>query len=588
LFRSPVVTEPASAGTGGSSASARPPFLAVSLLSAAALGYEVLLTRLFSIVQWHHFAYMIISVALLGYGAAGATVTLLQRKLLPRMHQVFAACAALFGVCAIACFLLAQRLPFNALEFLWDGCQVGYLLGLYLLLLAPFYCAAIALCAAFTRYADDAPRLYSFDILGAAAGSVGVIAALFVFLPMTALRIVGATGIAAALLARASAGRRVDAGTLMLLGLGLCMLALPGRWLTVTPSEYKDLARTLQVSGAKILAERSSPLGLVTVVESKAVPFRHAPGLSLNAPSGPPDQLGIFTDGNGFSAIDRFSADCAAIEYLDWLPSAAPYGLLEQPSVLVLGSGAGSDPLQAWCHGARSVDAVELNPQIVALVEKDFAEFSGRPYALPRVTVHTGEARGFVAASDARYDLIQIGLLDAFGAASAGLYALSESYLYTVEALQLYLRHLAPDGYLALTRWVTLPPRDMVKLFATVVVALHGEGVSEPGARMVLIRGMRTATLLIKNGAFTAAEIEQLKTFCAERAFDTEHYPGIGANEGERFNLETAVGRGGVRGCGGVGQGATTRNGHSIPRRSNAALRRQSRAIYPVADSPSG
>ena len=508
----------------------------MSLLSAAALAYEVLLTRLFAIVQWHHFAYMIISVALLGYGAAGTTVTLLQERLVPRTHAVFAAGATLFAVSAVASFLIAERLPFNALEFLWDARQAGYLGALYGLLLVPFYCAAIALCTAFTRYAEEAPRLYSFDILGAAAGSLGVIAALFLFHPMSALKLVGAAGIAAALLARRSARRGVDAVSAGLIAFALGLLALPADRLVLVSSPYKDLSQALQVSGAKIVAERSSPLGLVTVVESPAVPFRHAPGLSLNAPSGPPVQLGVFTDGNGFSAIDRFTGDRASITYLDWLPSALPYHLLQEPSVLVLGSGTGSDVLQAWYRGARAITAVELNPQFVDLVEQDFGAFSGRPYALPGVKVQVGEARGFVAASDMRYDLIQVALLDAFGAASAGLYALSESYLYTVEALQLYLSHLAPGGYLAITRWVTLPPRDMLKLLATAVTALERAGVSDPASRLVLVRGMRTATLLVKNGRITAEEIARIREFSRERAFDTTYYPGIGAEEVERFN----------------------------------------------------
>lgn len=513
-----------------------PPVLAVSLLSAAALAYEVLLTRLFSIVQWHHFAYMIISVALLGYGAAGTTVTLLRERLVPRTHAVFAAGAALFAVCAVVSFLIAERVPFNALEFLWDARHAGYLCVLYTLLLVPFYCAAVALCTAFTRYAEDAPRLYSFDILGAAAGSLGVIAGLFLFHPMSMLKLVGTAGIVAALLAHHAAGRGIDAVSMGLLALAIGLLALPASQLALVPSPYKDLSQVLQVSGARIVAERSSPLGLVTVVESPAVPFRHAPGLSLNAPAGPPAQLGVFTDGNGFSAIDRFDGDRVAATYLDWLPSALPYHLLQMRRVLVLGSGAGSDVLQAWYHGATAITAVELNPQLVTLVEQDFGAFSGRPYALPGVNMQVGEARGFVAARDVRYDLIQVALLDAFGAGSAGLYSLSESYLYTVEALQLYLRHLTPGGYLALTRWVMLPPRDMLKLFATAVTALERSGVSDPGARLALIRGMRTATLLVKNGPIDPEEIGRIKEFSRTRAFDTTYFPGIGPEEGERFN----------------------------------------------------
>jgi len=96
------------------------PLLSVSLLSAAALGYELLLMRLFSIIQWHHFAYMMISAALLGYGAAGAMVSLAQRWLVPRFAAVFVAGAILFGVFAVTSFAFAQRIAFNPLEILWN------------------------------------------------------------------------------------------------------------------------------------------------------------------------------------------------------------------------------------------------------------------------------------------------------------------------------------------------------------------------------------------------------------------------------------------------------------------------------------
>jgi hypothetical protein len=96
------------------------PLFALSLLSASALGYELLLMRLFSIIQWHHFAYVMISVAVLGYGAAGAMVALAQRWLAPRFAAVFVGGALLFGVFSVASFALAQRVAFNPLEILWD------------------------------------------------------------------------------------------------------------------------------------------------------------------------------------------------------------------------------------------------------------------------------------------------------------------------------------------------------------------------------------------------------------------------------------------------------------------------------------
>ena len=150
--------------------------------------------------------------------------------------------------------------------------------------------------------------------------------------------------------------------------------------------------------------------------------------------------------------------------------------------------------------------------------------------------MHIGEARGFVAARGDRWDLIQVALLDAFGASSAGLYALSESYLYTVEALQEYLAHLEPGGLLAITRWVNLPPRDILKLFGTAVVALERNGAA-PAQQIALIRGWKTATLLVKNGAFSPADIAALREFCRARSFDVAYFPGIDAAETNRYNV---------------------------------------------------
>ncbi len=175
-----------------------PPLVAVAMLSAAALAYEVLLMRLFSIVQWHHFAYMMISVALLGYGAAGTFVTLARPALLARYAQVFTAGAAMFGVSAVTGFLLAQDAGFDPLEMLWDPQQPLRLLAVYALLFVPFFCAATALCMTFTRFGEElGPRL-QLRHSRRRRGSLGIIAALFTVSPTTALKLVGAAGLAAA------------------------------------------------------------------------------------------------------------------------------------------------------------------------------------------------------------------------------------------------------------------------------------------------------------------------------------------------------------------------------------------------------
>ncbi len=526
-------------GAAGAPGSPRPsPALlaALACLSAAALAYEILLTRLFSIIQWHHFAYMAISVALLGYGTAGAAVALQRERVEGRLHQLFAVSGSLFGLAALGCFLLAQALPFNALELLWDGRQTAWLALLYLLLFVPFFFAGLCVCACFACHAAAARRLYSADILGAAAGSLGVVLALFAWSPMTVLGVVSLLGFGAAALAWRARAPRSPMPVLLLAAGALCVAASQMPFAQLRASPYKALSQALETMGARVVAERSSALARVTVVDSPQVPLRHAPGLSLAAAQGPPPQLGLYSDGEGPGAINRVEGDPEALAYLRDLSSAAGYSIRPQARVLVLGAGAGADIWQALLHGAQRVEAVELDPQVIELVEHRFADFSGRPYSRPGVAMHVGEARGFVAGSRARYDLIQIGLLDSFAAASAGLYSLAEGYLYTVEALRLYLDRLDEQGVLSITRWVQLPPRDTLKLFATTVLALEQSGAVDPARHVVLIRSWRTATLLVKRSPFTAEEIGALQAFCRQRSFDFGWYPGMVRADAARYN----------------------------------------------------
>ena len=522
--------------------SVTPPFLAIALVSAAALGYEVLLLRLFSIIQWHHFAYMIISLALFGYGVSGTFLALAKDLIGPRFGQLFAANAVLFGVAAPGCFLLAQQVPVNPLELLWDPLQPLYLAALYLLLAVPFLFAANCIGIAFCRFRGRIGKVYAADLLGAGTGALGMVALLFALTPMEALNTIGAAGFAASALSlagpvafRGIGGRR---RAMALLSAALAfLLVLSGPWAELRLSPYKGLSQALQVSGAGIVQERFGPLGLVTVVESPRVPFRHAPGLSLRSPFEPPEQLGVFTDGGSFGTINRHDKKEASPGYLDYLTSSLPYHLLEKPRVLVLGAGGGSDVLQALYHRASRIDAVEANHQMVELLENDYAPFSGRLYERPEVQAHVAEIRGFVAAGEELYDLVQLALVDAFGATSAGLPALNESYLYTVEAIENFLTRLAPGGFVAITRWIKLPPRDSIKLIATAAQALRRSGVADPSRHLALIRGWKTSTLLIKNGAFSGSEISAVKRFCDARSFDLAYIPGITAGEANRYNL---------------------------------------------------
>ncbi|SEH06460.1 spermine/spermidine synthase domain-containing protein [Candidatus Venteria ishoeyi] len=509
-----------------------PPLLAIALLSAAALAYQVLLLRLFAIVQWQHFAAMIISLALLGYAASGTFLVLSRRWLEGHFNVLFSANAILFGLSATACFLLVQQLPFNPPQLLWDADQSLYLALMYLCLALPFFFVANGIGLSFYRFRKASGKIYSADLVGAGIGAIGVLVLLLLFPPLSVLVYLSVLAILIGLL---NLWRNLWFVSITLVLLTGSAIFLPAH-LHFQISPYKSLSQTLQIRGSKQLQQASSPLGLLSVVASPQVPFRYAPGLSLNASQEPPPQLGIFNDGEGPIILTQYQGKPETLAYLDYLTSALPYHLRQQPKVLILGAGGGHDVLQAVYHQASAIDAVEANPQLIQLVKDDYGDFTGQLYQRPEVQLYLSSGRNFIQATQAHYDVIQLALVDDFGVANAGLSALNENYLYTQEALAQLLTRLKPDALLSITRWLKLPPRDALKLFATAVMALQQQG-QQADLQLLLIRGWHTTTLLIKNGLFTSQDIQTVKDFCAERSFDIAYYPGISVQETNQYNM---------------------------------------------------
>ena len=480
---------------------------------------------------------MIISLALLGYGASGTFLALLQKKLLQNFRISFITNIAMFGLSSLICFIFAQRFPFNPEELLFDITQWRNLAVIYLTLSLPFFFAANAIGLALIHFRMRLSRIYAADLIGAGFGSLCIVLMLFVVFPTTALRLLSVLGICAALLAVWETELKSRVVWLLLLCLVIIPVVIPETLIQLSASPYKDLNQALRVTGTRIVEQRSSPLGVVSVVESSKIPLRHAPGLSLNAKTEPPEQLGLFIDGNGPSAITNVSGGMSGLDHLDQFTSALPYHLKRPDRVLVLGAGGGTAVLQGLQLGAKHIDAVELNPQVINLVMEKYGTYAGDIYHDGRVQVINAEVRGFLAAIDKRFDLIQVPILESFSASSTGLYSLSEDYLYTIEAFKQYLQHLVPGGYLVINRWIKMPPRDTLKVMATVIEALKREGVKGIAQRLVLIRGWQTSALLIKNGSFTSDELSAVRIFCEQRSFDVSYLPDMSADEVNRFNI---------------------------------------------------
>lgn len=528
---------------------------ALLLVSASVLSYQIILVRSFSIGQWQHFAYMVISIALLGFGASGTLLAALSRaaKNAVSLSAVrasrsvwFAFSATLFAIGLPISFWLTQHVPFEPLLVIWDRKQLLYLGCFYVVLFVPFFAAATAIGLALTTESENCPRLYASNLIGSGAGAllgVGLLSVMpveWAFLGVVVL----AQGAAVLALLEANLWMEHNWRRVLVSGgvaiMAILMLTYVVRPPSVRLSQYKGLSYALNLPQARGVAKRSSALARVDVVASPAI--REAPGLSLITPAEAslPRQLGLYMDGESAGPITAFDGNVRKLGYLDWTTAAAPYFALHDKQrglhVCVLGAGGGAGVLTALRHGAQQVDAVELNADVPELLRREFHNFAGGLYDRPEVRLHRAEARAFVQAARESWDVLDLTLLDSFAGSAMGLSAVGENYLYTREAFEAYLQHLRPDGVLAATRWVRMPPRDELKLFATAAAALERMGLN-PADRLVLIRSWATATILVKKESFTAPEVSGLRSWAEERLFDTAYFPGIEEDQHNRFNV---------------------------------------------------
>jgi hypothetical protein len=189
---------------------------------------------------------------------------------------------------------------------------------------------------------------------------------------------------------------------------------------------YKGLPSNLLIPGVRVIDERSSPLALLSVVESREVPFRYAPGMSLAAVAEIPHQLGVFSDGDGFSPITHYGGNESELDYLDALTSALPYHLVAKPRTLIVGAN-GDAILQAIGGGAAQVDAVDVNPDRIAVLAKDHAAFYGWSHLSERVHLHEADLRAWFLDEPAPYDLIVFPIDESSAAAVAGVHEVGKA-----------------------------------------------------------------------------------------------------------------------------------------------------------------
>jgi hypothetical protein len=475
----------------------------------------VLLLRLFEYSHWHHFAGLAVALALLGLGAAGTVLALLGPRpvVLGDGWLLAATLSACGGIVLVV--VVQSRVALRPLLAGWDVSELSRLLLVDSVAFLPFLGAGLAIGHAFLRWPRHPRRVYAANLLGAGAGSAMASLALLVCHVETAL---AATAVMLALVALGLASlrrcRRWMLPATAALVVALALLAAP---LPTAVSDFKPLARVLDLPGARVLAVEPGLRGRLTVVRADGL--RAAPGLSLRWPSAAPGVDAAVVGSERVVVLPRAwpgpGAHLAAS-----LEGLAP-GLRPDAEVLALGAGAWGPTGR---HGAARLTWVVPDGRILELAR---ARGAGGPR-------FRGIADGFwhhLATSAQRYDVIAVdGAFDGGDAAS-------EEYLLTAEGLSLALSRLRPGGLLAVPMRLAYPPRHFPRLLATLRVALLREAAVQPGDHVAVLRGLRALLVLASPQALSPGDLAAIRAFADRWGFDLAWLPGIEADEANRHHV---------------------------------------------------
>lgn len=486
-------------------------YAGIALVSAAGLMLELCCTRIFSVTLFYHFAFLVVSMALFGIGAAGVTLFFRQgRYAAQTCGGALARHALFFGLSVVLALFLALRIRIPPELDLASLLPLGLLFAGVAL---PFFFCGMVVSLLMTLHPEQVGRLYFFDLAGAAAGCLLTLPALHWLGGPSAVLFSGALGASAAPVFLWEQ-RRFRLPVVLLCALPWVLCGLDSRLhLFAVPS-------VKAVDERAVLYEGWNAYSRVTVSRT------------------PEDFLWLNIDSDAATRI--FAREAwqggrnAARRFSESRVAALVYAVKNDGNALIIGPGGGADIVSALANGVRRVSGVELNGLIVReVMGQRFAEYSGDLYRQPGVEVIVGEGRSFVRRSRERFGSIQATLVDTWAASSAGAFTLSENNLYTREAFVDFLAHLEDGGVLSMTRWLRQPPREFERLLAIAVAALSDLGVADRTRHLFVGADARMGTLLVKRTPFSAEELERLRRTCAADGLRVLFDPDAPARPGE-------------------------------------------------------
>lgn len=507
--------------------------LSIGAASAAIIAFQLVVMQLLSISQWHHFAYMVISMALLGFGAAGTALVLLRPFLVRHYERALPLLYLAAGVTmAASVWLSGLAGDFDAFLLFFETRQLGLLVLSYLVYFLPFFFGGLAITLAFYREVEQIGTLYFANMAGSGAGAAIVIGLLWVLPPESLAGALAMLPLLAAWLTRPATAppRELAAWGLVALLVAAVAVVRPS---VPEPSEYKPLHGALLLPGAEVIHRGSSPYGLLEVVRADALRF--APSLSLQYRDEPPVREVVFNNGEYYGTLLGRAAEESG-HILDHTTRGLPYAVRPPASVLVLEAATGTDVSHALHHGAAKIDAVEPNRHANRLLQDVHPEWIDGLYRDPAVRLHGTSVRTHLAGrAGESHDLVVAPVIGAFGGTS-GVDALREQYALTVEGFTAMWHALGEDGMIALTVWEEEPPRHTLRVLSTWRDVLIRQGIRDLEAHIAAVRSWGTVTYLASRPPWTAEDVERIRSFAADRGFDPLLLPGVARDARHRFN----------------------------------------------------
>ena len=512
--------------------------ISIFLLSVSIIAYQLLLIHIFSITQWYHFAFMVISVALLGFGAAGSFIALFKNRLIANATRLIPFSMLISGLLQSSAIFLSQ-LPFARFDsylIFSDYSQFINLIITYLIFFLPFFFGAISIGLSFIIFIDQIGKLYFSNLIGSGLGGITALILYSFFLPEEISSLISLLPIISALILFPKNYMGIHHSVeriftlIFILSIAVSFLFFINPF-TLKKSEFKSISKTLNLIDAKVVFTKNSPYGLIEVVSSPVL--RYSQGLSLAYQKEVPQSKAIFLNGDWFGSVAKSNNN--KNNFLHYTTTALPYAMKEKESVLILNAGSGIETAQAISYNANRINAVEQNSIIISLMKNDFAEDSDSLYHHKNLTIGNIDSRTFLQADTNKYDLITLPYTNSFGG-GVGLYALQEQYLLTVDSFEEMFDHLNSEGVISVSSWIDYPFRNPLKILSTIVEMLNKKKISDYKNHITAVKSWGTITFVVKRSPLNSEEIVKIRSFSDSLMFDPIILPHISESERIKYN----------------------------------------------------